>query len=81
MSGAEFAELAEHYKREPWGDYRIDLAGGVIASVVANANRDSRKKPEPFSPADFMPFSEKQKPNSAQQLRASLLHLVKKKVA
>lgn len=27
----------------------------MVASVIANANRDPRRKPSPFQPKDFMP--------------------------
>lgn len=31
------------------------MNAGIIASVIANCNRDSKRKPEPFAPSDFMP--------------------------
>lgn len=34
---------------------REDYGFGVVASVVANVNRDSKKKPRPFEWTDFMP--------------------------
>ncbi len=43
-----FAEL------EPFGRFPEDLGRGIIASTLANCNRDSQKQPEPFRPADFM---------------------------
>lgn len=33
---------------------RIELAIGILASLLAEINRDSKRRPEPFSPADFM---------------------------
>ena len=43
--------------RRRWWDreFRDDLRAGIVASTVANCNRDSEKKPEPFQPLDFMP--------------------------
>jgi len=32
---------------------RTEWASGVISSVVANANRDSKTHPRPFEPTDF----------------------------
>lgn len=40
---------------EPLLPERIDLAGGVVASALANVNR-SKGRPA-FAPADFMPVS------------------------
>lgn len=41
--------------RGPTGDQRADLRAGVVASVVANANRDPKRRRRPFAPRDFMP--------------------------
>ena len=43
---------------DPFGDGRGDLRAGIIASTLANINRDAQKRPEPFSPIDFMPYME-----------------------
>ena len=34
---------------------REDWRAGMVAAVIANVNRDSAKKRDPFKPADFMP--------------------------
>lgn len=34
---------------------RSDLRAGILASLFANANRDSKKHPQPFAPWDFFP--------------------------
>ena len=65
---------------EPIGDTRMDLGFGIVASTLANVNRDEKKRPEPFTPVDFMPFAEKPKPKSvAQQIRAALKNFTGKK--
>lgn len=33
---------------------RIEQSVALLASVIANGNRDIRKRPEPFTVADFM---------------------------
>lgn len=43
------------YSLEPWGTEVEDLRAGIVASVVANANRDPKKQRKPFKPQDFMP--------------------------
>jgi hypothetical protein len=40
---------------EPFGALRDDLQAATIAAVVANTARDSDKKPDPFTPIDFIP--------------------------
>jgi hypothetical protein len=39
---------------EPFGEERSDLRAGIVASVIANVNRDP-KKGKAFNPQDFMP--------------------------
>ena len=29
---------------------------GIIASVMANVSRDPKRRPQPFTPQEFMPF-------------------------
>lgn len=55
MSSAEFTEWAAFYGLEPWGWEADNWRAGMIASVVANTVRDSKKRRKPFQPADFMP--------------------------
>ena len=42
--------MAEAKGRHDWG-----MASSVLA-LLANAHRDPRRKPAPFSPADFNPY-------------------------
>jgi hypothetical protein len=55
MSSAEFAEWLAFMELEPFGPGRDELRAGVIAAVIANVNRDSKRSSEPFVPADFFP--------------------------
>lgn len=58
MRPSELGEWAAFWNLGPWGAVRGDLQAGIIASTVANANRDSKKRPKPFRPDEFMPFRE-----------------------
>lgn len=58
MSASQLAEWREFYGVEPWGEDRADLRAGIVASTVANCNR--AKDSEPFTPADFMPYVERE---------------------
>lgn len=33
---------------------RLEIAIGLLAALTANINRDSKRRPEPFQPKDFM---------------------------
>lgn len=41
---------------EPFGEYRAELRHGQAMAMMANLNRDSDKRPEPFTARDFMNF-------------------------
>ncbi len=57
MSSRELTEWMAYFEVEPWGEERADLRSGIVASVIANANRDPKKRKQPFAPADFMPYA------------------------
>jgi hypothetical protein len=31
------------------------ICAGIVAATIANVNRDTKNRPEPFSPMDFVP--------------------------
>lgn len=66
MSSHEISEWIAFANVEPFGEDRADLRAGIIASTIANANRDPDKRKKPFTPAEFMPDFEV-KPEEKQQ--------------
>ena len=56
MSSREFTAWLAYDTLDPIGAARGDLQAGIVASTVANAYRDPKKRPKPFAPADFMPL-------------------------
>ena len=63
MSSREVTEWMAYASVEPFGEDRGDLRAALICSVIANANRDPKKKADPYQPIDFMPFAEKPEPS------------------
>jgi len=55
VSSRELAEWMAFYQLEPWGTETEDWRAGLIASTVANANRDQKRRRRPYEPQDFMP--------------------------
>jgi hypothetical protein len=47
---------ARRYERE---QYRADFRAGMVCSLIANVYRDAKRKPEPFTPEDFMPVTKR----------------------
>ncbi|HYF94418.1 MAG TPA: DUF4035 domain-containing protein [Symbiobacteriaceae bacterium] len=43
-----------YYRMEPWGTEVDDARAGIVASTIANANRDPKRQRRPFSIHDFM---------------------------
>lgn len=56
MSSAEFAEWRAFQRLEGLlGPERDDWRVAMVASVIANASRDQKKRPKPYEPQDFIP--------------------------
>jgi len=58
MSSAQISEWMAYYNLEPFGDDWRQT--GVVAGVIANVNRDAKKKRRPYEPEDFMPITKRQ---------------------
>jgi hypothetical protein len=43
------------YQVEPYGPERIDLAAALVASTVAEINRDPKSRSKPYTLKDFLP--------------------------
>lgn len=54
ISSAEFTEWQAFYQLEPFGDVVADLRHGVATSVLANINRNSEARKEPYKAEDFI---------------------------
>lgn len=55
MSYAEFTDWLVYYRVEPFGAMRDDLHAALVACLIANANRDPKKRRKPFAPGEFIP--------------------------
>lgn len=51
----ELAEWMAYDRLDPFSEERADLRSGIIASIIANVNRDPKSTPQPFTAQDFMP--------------------------
>lgn len=49
----QMMEWEEYFDKEPFGDDQHEARHGQICALLANCNRDSKVKPEPFKPIDF----------------------------
>ena len=53
MSSQEFTEYLAYFSVEPWAEERADLNSAMIAALLANAYRNPKAKPQPFTLQDF----------------------------
>lgn len=81
MSEIPAKQLQEWYefdRIEPIGVEANYIGHGIVASTLANVNRDSKKKKEPFTVGDFIPISFKPEKKEkqltvAEKMKAYLL--------
>lgn len=76
MSSREFAEWVAYYGLEPFGEERADLRMAVVASLIANANRDPKKRKRPFEPRDFMPQFGQETPEPSPEMMLEKVKLL-----
>ena len=55
---------------EPFGHEADFWRAGIVASTIANVNRDRKKRSSPFTPQDFMPAEPLTREEQAAALRA-----------
>ena len=79
LTEQELTEWIAYYNMEPFGEYRADLRSAQICQILANAHRDSSKKPTPFTIRDFMLFNRAvvTKKQSADEIRNVMMALVR----
>ena len=52
LTPQEYVALDKRHKLE---QERRDFRAALVCSVLANVNRDPKRKPKPYTPKDFMP--------------------------
>lgn len=68
ISSAEFTEWLAFYELEPFGDLVADQRHGVATALQANLNRDSKARPEPYRPEDFIHWRQTGEPLEAEPI-------------
>ena len=54
MADEQFDEWMAFYGMDPWDGLRDDVNAALLASILANVNRDTKKRSKPFTLDDFM---------------------------
>lgn len=58
IDSAELTEWFAYYTLEPFGELIADQRHGIATSVLANINRDPRRKKDAYKPSDFIYWHE-----------------------
>lgn len=68
MPASAWWEWVAFSKLEPFGSEAAFLRAGIVASTIANANRNPKKRSRPYTPKDFMPkFGERPRVQSQEE--------------
>ena len=62
LTADEIIDWLAYYSIEPFGERRADWRMASIMALIANANRDPKKRRRPFRPDDFLPKPPKPPP-------------------
>lgn len=54
LTAREFLGWSAYAELEPFGEERGDIRAALIATVLANINRDPKRRPQAFRLEDFM---------------------------
>lgn len=65
MTLAQFHSLAKEYAA---GQEMLNYRAAMICSIIAEVNRNRKKRRKPFTPMDFMPKKKKGKMTGEQML-------------
>jgi hypothetical protein len=76
MTSSEWAEVMALDSVQPFlGPERADLRTGIVASLIANVNRDPEKS-QPFTPLDFMPFNKQQQSEQSAEDQITVARMI-----
>jgi Protein of unknown function (DUF4035) len=55
MSWRQFVEWRGYMLLDPFGDRRADWLAAMVMALLANINRDTKRKRQPYTAKDFLP--------------------------
>lgn len=60
LSASEWLDWLRFFALEPYGAPAMDVVQAQMRSLLANINRNTKERPEPFEPREFLLFSQTQ---------------------
>lgn len=75
LTAKQFREWQMFYDLEPFGEVRDDYRTASIVAMIANVNRDPKKRKEPYKLEDFLLKFGEQPPKKQQTWQQQALML------
>ncbi len=76
FTARQFFEWQAYEQIDPWGERRQDYRIASLGALIANVNRDSKKRPEPYTIEDFLlKFGEPEKKQQTWQEQEMILNM------
>lgn len=69
MTYREFLLWTDFYSVDPFGERRADYRNAQLASIIANQNRDKKKRAKPYTLRDFLIFDDSKEAARAAHAR------------
>ena len=81
ITAQQLIEWMQYDIIEPFGEWRADWRSAEIVTMLANVNRDSKKKKEPYKTTDFLtkfgePVEEERKPKQTVKQQVAIAKLI-----
>lgn len=73
MSGSQWGKWIAFFEEEPFGSVYEDVRTARLMALLANINRDPKKRAAPYEVDDFMPQLREPDPPSPEYVRQSML--------
>jgi hypothetical protein len=72
LKPADIMEMMIYDRIEPWAHNYEWYKPAIVSAMIANANRDPKKKSRPYEPDDFVPNWVKQKQRGKTDLNSKV---------
>lgn len=63
---------AAYYQLEPWGEWRADFRIAQLCALIANTNRDPKKRAKAYEASEFMVFDKADEARKRAQMQGAI---------
>lgn len=73
ISATQWGGWLSFFEEEPFGPFYEDVRMARLMALLANVNRDAKKRSRPYETTDFMPRTGRPEPPSPKVMRQMML--------